>query len=146
MRAHGPGENGRGVLLNQAVQRWSGPGGGARGEQGCHPAHAGATGQWLAREAPGVVRPHGIKPCAAPQALRMPPADVCPLVRGLERAPVCGSDRQLRGGEIRTANVSSGSFSDVPSNFAERPSAAVRDRQLWGWLPRRHLCRRAWQE
>jgi len=56
-----------------------------------------------------VVSPHGLKPCAAPQSPFVSPADVCPLRRGLHRVPVCGSDRQLRGDEIWSADVGSGS-------------------------------------
>ena len=51
--------------------------GGARSGPGRHPAPAGAAGQWLAREAPEVVSPHGLKPCTASQSLRLPPTRGC---------------------------------------------------------------------
>jgi hypothetical protein len=35
--------------------------------------------------------------------------DVCPLLRAFLQVPVCGVGRQLRGGRIREAHVSSGS-------------------------------------
>ena len=88
---------------------WSAAGGGARGEQGRHPAPTGAAGQWLAREAPEVVSLHGLKPRAAPQSPCMPPTGVCPLLRGLLQGAAYGSERPLRGDEFRTANVGSGS-------------------------------------
>ena len=103
---------------------WSVPVGGARSGQGCHPAPARAASRWLARRTPEVVSPHGLKPCAVPQSPFVLPADVCPLVRGLHRVPVCGSDRRLRGGEIGTPEVGSGSIllknssSTFPTTFA----------------------------
>ena len=62
-----------------------------------------------------MVSPHGLRPCPAPHSPVVPPADVCPLRRGRQRVPVCGCDRQLRGAEIRIANVSSGSAARVRS-------------------------------
>jgi len=40
-------------------------------------------------------------------------ADVCPPLRGLPRLPVGLPDRQLQGGEIRAANVASGSIAVI---------------------------------
>ena len=60
--------------------------------------------------APEMVSSHGLKPCPAPQSPVVPPADVCPLQRGRQRVPVCGSDRKLRGAGITIANVASGSM------------------------------------
>jgi len=57
--------------------------------------------------------PYGLRPRAATQSPCMPPAGVCPLLRGLELVPGCGFDRQLQGGEIRTADVGSGSGAPV---------------------------------
>ena len=90
------------------------PGGGARSEQGCHPAPAGAAGQKFALKALEVVSPQGLTPFAAPQSRFVPPADVCSLVSGLRRVPVCGSDWRLRGGEIAAAYVTSGSAAGTP--------------------------------
>jgi hypothetical protein len=42
-------------------------------------------------------------------ALALALALPCPLRRGRQRVPVCASDRRLRGAEIRTASVFSGS-------------------------------------
>ena len=81
----------------------------ADGEPRRHPAPAGAAGQGQARKSTEVVSAHGLKSCAAPQSPYMPPANVCPLAQGAQRVPVCGSDRRLRGGEIRRADVRSGS-------------------------------------
>ena len=61
-------EEGRGVLLNRSGTASSVPGGDARSGPGRQPAPAGAAAPWLAREAPEVVSPHGLKPCAAPQS------------------------------------------------------------------------------
>lgn len=65
----------------QSGTAWSVPGGGVRSGQGCHPAPAGAANRWLAREAPEMVSPHGLKPCATPQSPSVPPTDVCPQAR-----------------------------------------------------------------
>ena len=102
-------EEGRRVLLHRSGTAWSVPGDGARSGPGRHPAPAGAAGQWLAREAPEVVSPHGLKPCAAPQSPRVPPTCVCPLLRGHLRGPRWICDRPLRGAELNAAYVSSGS-------------------------------------
>jgi hypothetical protein len=51
----------------------------ARSGPGHHRAPAGAAGRWLAREAPEVVSPNGLKPGAAPQSLRVPPTCGCLL-------------------------------------------------------------------
>ena len=59
---------GRGVLLDQAVQRGLLRAVAFGADGGCHPAPGGAPGRWLAREAPGLVRPHGLKPCCAQQS------------------------------------------------------------------------------
>jgi hypothetical protein len=50
-----------------------------------HLAPARASGRWLARWAPEVVSPHGLKPRAALQSLRVPPACGCLPLRGLVR-------------------------------------------------------------
>ena len=44
----GLGDEGRGMLLHQAVQRGLFRAVALASEQGCHPAPAGAAGQWLA--------------------------------------------------------------------------------------------------
>ena len=89
------GEEFRCVLLHHSGTAWSAPGGGARSEQGCHPAPAAAAAPWLARKALEVVSPHGLKPCAPPQSPCVPHADRCPLVRR-QRVPACGSDGSFR--------------------------------------------------
>ena len=109
-------EESRDVLLHQTVRRGLLGAVALASEQGCHPAPAGAAAPWLARKAAEGVSPHGLKPCAAPQSPGKQPGDVCPLVRGLQRVPVCGSDRQLRGGEIGTSDVSSGSYAGLRSS------------------------------
>ena len=62
----GLGEESRGVLLHQSVQRGLFRAVALVVDKGCHPAPVGAAGQWLARRAPEVVSPHGLKPGAAP--------------------------------------------------------------------------------
>ena len=82
--------------------RVSVPGGGARGEQGCHQVPAGAASEGLAHNAPGVVSPHGSMPWAVPQSPCMWPADECPLMRCLQRglcAGPTGSFEAARSGE-----------------------------------------------
>ena len=64
----GLGEVGRGVLLNQAVQRGLLRAVAIASEPERYPASAGAAGQWLAREAPEVVISDGLKPGSAPQS------------------------------------------------------------------------------
>jgi hypothetical protein len=44
----------------------------------------------LAREAPEVVGPHGLKPWATPQSSEVPAADVRLPLRGLQRLPLYG--------------------------------------------------------
>ena len=39
----------------------------------------------------------------------MPPTDACPPLRGLDPAALCGSDRQLWGGEFSESDVADGS-------------------------------------
>ena len=61
---------------------WSVPAGGDRREPGRRPVPAGAAAPWLARGAPEVVSPHGLKPLAAPHSRCLPPTEVClPLRR-----------------------------------------------------------------
>ena len=78
-------------------------------------------------EAPEVVSPHGLKPCATPQSPSVPPADVCPQARGPQRRPVWGSDRRLRGGEIKDSEVDSGSLAGTH----DRPLTGTPFLLLW---------------
>jgi len=59
-----------------------------------------------------VGEPHGLKPRSVPQCPWVRPAGVFPWSRGLLRVTGRLPDRQLQGGEIGTAYVSSGSFRD----------------------------------
>jgi len=68
-------------------------------------APARAASRWLARETPEVVAPHGLKSRAAPQSLSVPPTCGCPLLWDLLWGRH-GSDRTLRGGKFREADVS----------------------------------------
>jgi len=67
-----------------------------------------SAGRWLAREAPEVASPHGLKPRAVPQPPRGPTTCVCSALRSLLWGPRYGSDRRLRSGEFRAANVDFG--------------------------------------
>ena len=58
---------------------WSVPGGGARSEQARHRAPAGAAAPWLARWAPEVVSPYGLKPRTASQSPCQAPTCGCLL-------------------------------------------------------------------
>lgn len=51
-------------------------------------------------------RPTGSPPASDAQSLRGQPSDVCPPPSGLQQGSGDGSDRQLQGGEIRTADAS----------------------------------------
>jgi hypothetical protein len=57
-----------------------------------------------------VVSPHSLKPCSAPQSLRVSPTCEPRPSRGLLRMPRHGYDRPLRGAEFRTAGVADGSI------------------------------------
>ena len=89
---------------------WFASGGDARSGPGRHPAPDGADGQWLTREAPEMVSPHGLKPRAAFQSKTVPPTRVSPLRRDLLPAFRHGSHPPLRGDAFRAADVASGSI------------------------------------
>ena len=108
-RVFGLREEGRGVLLNQAVQRdlpWAMA---VVVDRGHHSAPVASAAPWLARDNPEVLSPHGLKPGTSSQSPCVPPAKAYSPLRGLQRVPVFTSDRQLRGNDIRAANASSGS-------------------------------------
>ena len=112
-----------------------GPGGGARSGQGRHPAPAAlhrAAGQWLARRTPEVVSPHGLKPCAAPQSPSVP-LPMCALWRGPQRAPVCGSDRRLRGGEICARPQQQARCAEVRSPHSSGPFSVAAPAECVRW-------------
>lgn len=71
------GDEGSDVLLHQAVQRGLFREVTPVVDRGAIPRPLGAAGRWLAREAPEVEGPLGIKPCTASQALRFPPTRGC---------------------------------------------------------------------
>ena len=101
-------DEGRGVLLLQAVQR-SAPGGGARSGRGAIRRPGGAAGRWLAREAPEPGEPARSQAVLhATIALRV----ACRCVPSSTGPPPSASlwpDRRLQGDKFEGAEVSSGS-------------------------------------
>ena len=92
-------EKSRGVLLNQAVQNGLFRAVALVVNRGAR-RPAGAAGKWVARRAPGVMNPHGLKFCAAPRSplCRLP---MCPLVRGHDGC-LCASRPAASRVEFRT--------------------------------------------
>ena len=94
-----------------------------------------AAARWLARETPELVTSDGLKRRTAPQLPCVPPACVCPMLRGHLRGPWCLRDRPLRGDDSRTANVADGSLAARRascSNHRWTPTAGMRmDLILW---------------
>ena len=64
----GLGEEGRSVLRHQAVQRGLFRAVALVVDRGAIQQPAGAAGRWLARKAPEVESPHGLKRCGLPQS------------------------------------------------------------------------------
>jgi hypothetical protein len=108
------------VLLDQAMQRGLLAAVALVAERRAVRRPAEAAGQVASTMAPEGVGPNGLRPCFSPQSLRGLPADVCPPLWGLH-VPFCGFDRQLCGGEIRTADVSPGS--DAPGDEGLLPGS-----------------------
>jgi hypothetical protein len=94
---------------------------------------------WTGRhQAPAGASPHSLKLSRVPQPPGLLPADVCPPSRGLLRVTARLPDRQLRGGEIGTAHVSSGSrwraLHRDPSRL-EQPGHRHREAVTWLTCP-----------
>ena len=83
--------------------------GGARSGPGHHRAPAGVPADGLHAMLTEVMTSDGLKPRAAPQSPRVPPACVCPLTQEHRREQRCIWDRPLRGDEFTATYVADGS-------------------------------------